>query len=192
MLSFLRMQTLDAIQNRRAVRDFTEAPVPRSTIERLIHAATLAPSAMNLQPWAFAVVSSREKTAALGIRAKEWLLAHFEETSLPPSLRDHIKPAEYSLFHGAPALVLVLARSADTQAAEDCCLAAQNLMLAARDEGLGTCWIGLSRPWLNLPSVKRELGVPERYHVIAPVILGYPKSWPESHGRERAEIHWIA
>lgn len=192
MHRWLCMQTLDAIKNRRAVRDFTEAPVPRPTVERLIHAAILAPSAMNLQPWAFAALTGRDRIAGIGRQIKEWLLAHFEETSLDPSLRDHIKPAEYSLFHGAPALILVLARSAEAQAAEDCCLAAQNLMLAARDEGLGTCWIGLSCPWLNLPSVKRELGVPERYRVIAPIIVGHPKSWPESHGREPAEIHWIA
>jgi nitroreductase len=185
------MQTLDAIQNRRAVRDFTDTPVPRAVIERLIDTAILAPSAINLQPWAFAPLSNREQIAELGARIKEWLLAHFGETSLPPSLRDHIKPADYRLFHGAPALVLVLARSAETQAAEDCCLAAQTFMLAARDQGLGTCVIGLSRPWFNLPSSKKEFGLPDDYRVIAPIILGYPREWPESHGRKPAEIHWI-
>jgi len=85
----------------------------------------------------------------------------------------------------------VLAKSMEPQASEDCCLAAENLMLAARDEGLGTCWIGLSRPWFNLPSTKRELSLPQQYEVVAPIILGQPKAWPESHGRHPAEIHWI-
>jgi len=185
------MQTFDAIKNRRAVREYTEAPIARSTVEHLIEAAILAPSAMNLQPWAFAVISGRERVAALGHRIKEWLLKNLEQTSLEPSLRRLIEPEEYRLFHGAPAIVLILAKTPDSQAAEDCCLAAENLLLEAREQGLGTCWIGLSRPWFDLPSSKRELGLPEHLHVVAPIILGHPKAWPESHGRKLAEIHWI-
>ncbi len=134
-----KMQTLDAIKDCRAVREYTDAPVTRATIDRLITAGALAPSAMNLQPWAFAAISGAERVTNLGSRAKEWLLSNFDQTSLEPSLRKLIEPAEYRLFHGAPAIVLVLAKSTAEQAAEDCCLAAHNLMLAARDEGLGTC-----------------------------------------------------
>jgi len=184
------MQTLDAIKNCRAVREYTDAPLTRATVERLIAAAVLAPSAMNLQPWAFAAILGAERVTELGSRAKEWLLSNFDQTSLEPSLRKLIEPAEYRLFHGAPALVLVLAKSPDKQAAEDCCLAAHNLMLAARDEGLGTCWIGLSRPWFNLKPVKHELGFPEEFQAVAPIILGVPKAWPETHGRKPAKVYW--
>jgi nitroreductase len=82
----------------------------------------------------------------------------------------------------------VLAKSVQPQAFEDCCLAAENLMLAARDEGLGTCCIGLAHPWFNLRSTEHELGLPEEYEVV---VLGHPKAWPESHGRHPAEIHWL-
>jgi len=85
----------------------------------------------------------------------------------------------------------VLANSEDSQSAEDCCLAGENFMLAARGEGLGTCWIGFARPWLNLPETKREFGLPEKFEVVAPILLGYPKEWPEPHGRNPAEIHWV-
>ena len=88
-------------------------------------------------------------------------------------------------------LVLVLAKSADTQTKEDCCNAAEILMLAGRAEGFGICWIGLARRWLNLPSSKRELGLPEQCHIVAPVTLGHPKAWPESHGRNPVEINWL-
>jgi len=185
------METIDTIKSRRAVREYSEAPVARETIERLIASAILAPSAMNLQPWAFAVILDRPAISAYAKRIKEWLLANFSRTSLPPSLRTLIEPESYNVLHNAPAIVLVLAKSMEPQAAEDCCLAAENLMLAARDEGLGTCWIGLSRPWFNLPPTKRELNLPEQYEVVAPIILGQPKAWPESHGRHPAEIHWI-
>ena len=107
------------------------------------------------------------------------------------SLKPLLQNTAYSLVHRAPALVLILATSNEQQPMEDCCLAAENFMLAARDEGLGTCWIGLARPWFNLPAVKAELRIPEKYQVVAPIVLGYPKNWPEPHDRNPAEIHWV-
>lgn len=190
------MELMDAIKERRAVREYTDRPVERSTVEGLVNAAIQAPSAMNLQPWAFAALLGRERVHDCGKRAKSWLLTNFEQTPFARSsesarMRQILEDKERLLFYNAPALVIVLAKSADSQAAEDCCLAAENLMLAARAGGLGTCWIGFSRPWLDLPATKRELRVPENYHVIAPILLGYPKAWPESHGRNRPEIHWL-
>ena len=185
------MELMDAIKSRRAVREYTDAPVERSVIERLIEAAILAPSAMNLQPWAFAVLLGRERIEDFAKRAKHWLLASLSQTSYEPSIRHMIEDPQFVLFYHAPALVVVLAKSSGTQSAEDCCLAAENLMLAARSEGLGSCWIGFARPWLDLPAIKAELKLPEQYHVVAPIVLGYPKAWPERHGRNPAETHWL-
>jgi nitroreductase len=185
------MELIDVIRNRRAVRDFTDASIDRPTIERLIEAAILAPSAMNLQPWAFAVLLGRERIEGHAKRAKDWLLASLSQTSYDPSIRHMLEDPEYALFYHAPALVVILAKSSGTQSAEDCCLAGENLMLAARNEGLGSCWIGFARPWLDLPATKAELKLPDQYHVVAPIVLGYPKAWPESDGRKLAEIHWL-
>lgn len=185
------MELMDVIRTRRAVREYTDAPVDRATVKRLIDAAILAPSAMNLQPWAFAVLLHRLRIGECAQGIKRWLLDNFSQTSFDPALRTLIQGEGYSIFHHAPALVLVLAKTRQQQAYEDCCLAANTLILAARDAGLGSCWIGLARPWLNLSSTKEELGLPEHYEVVAPVVLGYPKAWPGSHGRNPAEIHWL-
>ena len=185
------MELMDVIKNRRAVREYTDAEIDRATIERLIGAAVLAPSAMNLQPWAFAALLGRERIEGYAKRAKEWLLASLSQTAYDPSIRHMLEDPQFALFYHAPALVVVLAKSSGTQAAEDCCLAAENLMLAARNEGLGSCWIGFARPWLDLPATKAELKLPEQCHVVAPIVLGHPKAWPESHGRKPAEIHWL-
>ena len=185
------MELMDAIRNRRAVREYTNAPIERSVIERLISAAILAPSAMNLQPWAFAALLDHARIDGYGARAKSWLLENFAQTLFEPLLRHSVEDPKFAMFHGAPALVIILAKSSATQAAEDCCLAGENLMLAARDEGLGSCWIGLARPWLDLPATKAELRLPGSFRVVAPIVLGHPKSWPESHGRNPAEIYWI-
>ncbi len=185
------MELMDAIRNRRAVREYSDVPIKRATIERVINAAILAPSAMNLQPWAFAALLHRERIGEYAGRIKSWLLTNFSQAPFDASLRALIEDESYSVFHHAPALALVLAKSLQSQAYEDCCLAAENLMLAARDEGLGTCCIGLARPWLNLRSTKHELGLPEQYEVVVPIVLGHPKAWPEPHGRRPAEIHWL-
>ena len=188
------MTFTDVLKKRRAVRQYTRAAIGPREIEELINAAIEAPSAMNLQPWAFAVMLGREQIDACARRAKDWLMAHLSELSSAAQhrleQRIHDDP-DFTLFYQAPALVLVLAKSFEAQAVEDCCLAAENLMLAARDRDLGTCWIGFARPWVNLPEVKAELGVPDQYQVVAPIVLGHPAAWPESHGRKPAEIYWI-
>jgi nitroreductase len=185
------MELMDVLKNRRAVRDYTDSPLGRPAIERLICAATLAPSAMNRQPWAFAVLLDRQRIDEYADRARKWLLENLAAAGHDEGARDILDQPEYSIFYRAPAIVIVAAQSQASQAAEDCCLAAQNLMLAARDQGIGSCWIGFARPWLNLPSTKEELGIPGKYQVVAPIVLGYPRSWPETHGRKHAEIHWI-
>lgn len=189
------MKFIDVLKKRRAVREYTREAIGRTEVAALIDAAVHAPSAMNMQPWAFAVILGREQIDGYARRAKDWLLANL--THLPDSHARRLQESiladpEYSLFYHAPALVLVMAQSSETQAIEDCCLAALSFMLAARDRDLGTCWIGFARPWLNRPEIKAELGLPEQYRIVAPMVLGHPVAWPESHGRKPAAIYWVA
>lgn len=183
------MEFLDVVQGRRAVRDFRPDPVSAELIGRVINTAVLAPSAMNHQPWAFAVIRGVDRIDALGQRAKHHLLK--SASALPPQALELLNRPEFSLFYHAPVLILLLARSNDPQARQDCCLAAQTLMLAARDADLGTCWIGFATPWLDLPKTKSELGILHSYHVVAPIIMGHVAAWPEPHGRTPPEIHWL-
>jgi nitroreductase len=185
------MELAESLRKRRAVRDYSDVPLKAEVVKSLIEAATLAPSAMNLQPWAFAALLDRKRINEYGERIKGWLLKNFSKTGLDPSLRETIKDPQYSIFHHAPALILVVANSSGRQSAEDCCLAAENLMLAARDAEIGTCWIGLARPWLNQRAIKKELGLAEGCEVVAPIVLGYPKGWPEPHGRRPPQITWL-
>jgi nitroreductase len=183
------MELMEVLRNRRAVRDYTSATLSRTLIERLIEAAVLAPSAMNVQPWAFTALLDPERIDGYEERARRWFLESPEGSN--EEARSILRKPGFRIFRHAPALVLVMARSSAAQANDDCCLAAQNLMLAARDQGIGSCWIGFSRRWLNLPSTKKDFGLPEDYQVVAPVILGYPKAWPEFQGRRPPEIHWL-
>jgi nitroreductase len=184
------MDFLQVVQQRRAVREYRDVPVDPALIERLVGVAVLAPSAMNLQPWAFAVITGTERIDEYARRAKDHLLTQ-ATTPTSSRTRELLSDPSFSIFYHAPALVLVLARSDEGQAKEDCCLAAQIFMLAAREAGLGTCWIGLGRPWLDLTETKIELALPPHYHVVAPIVLGFPRAWPPLHERTPPEIHWI-
>jgi nitroreductase len=68
------MNLMQAIAERRAVRQFRATPIADDTVHHLIDAATLAPSARNLQPWSFAVLRDQNKIAGFADEALQWLL----------------------------------------------------------------------------------------------------------------------
>ncbi|HTU67563.1 MAG TPA: nitroreductase family protein [Steroidobacteraceae bacterium] len=182
------MEFVDVVLGRHAVRSYAPTPVPADLIAKLIGLAVHAPSAMNGQPWAFAVANDPQRIDEYASLAKEYYLAHED---VPNTVRAAIEARDHSIFHHAPVLVLVLAKSDTEQAREDCCLAAQTLMLAARDVGLGSCWVGFARPWLNRPETRAQLKLPRGYRVVAPIVMGYPTAWPPAHGRAEPEIRWL-
>lgn len=182
------MEVLEAIYERRAVRAFTPAPVDELDLEAVIDAAIQAPSGMNRQPWAFVIVDSREALGRVSALCKAHLL---EQSALDPRLaaaRDHLASPGVDILHQAPLLLLVCATESDPMAAKDCCLAAQNLMLAAVDRGLGSCWIGFCEPWLNTPEGKAALAIPPEFVVVAPLVLGHPAARPTAPPRRAARI----
>jgi len=182
------MDVLSAIRGRRAVRSYTDETVDRRMIERLLDAAVEAPSAMGLEPWAFVVLEDRDRLARFSDDVKKELSRRGEEPSR--ELADMLRDPSFNVFYGAPVLVIVCATSPKGQAAEDCCLAAQNFMLAAHAEGLATCPIGPARGWLGLPETKRRLGIPGEYVPVFPVVLGHPGQRPASHGRLAPAVLW--
>jgi len=183
-----RMDLMEAIRQRRAVREYSDAPVERDTVMTLIRAAIQAPSATNAQPWAFAVIQDRALLQRCSDRAKAHLLRELPPGSPLLQYRDSLADPRFQIFHHAPTLIIICATPDTSQAAEDCCLAAQNLMLAAHALGLGTCPIGFARAWLNTPEAKGELGIPAECAPVFPVTLGHPSGSTPPHPRREPEI----
>lgn len=185
------MDLMNGIRQRRAIRDYTDATVADSTLNELLEAAVQAPSALNQQPWAFAVYTGRAVLKDYSDRAK----LHYLGTELPPfgmhSRGDTLTDPNFNIFYNAPAFIVICAKPGMLNAAEDCSLAAQTLMLAAHAMGLGTCPIGIVRPWLQLPEIKDQLGIPPHYTAVFPLTVGYPAGQPEPVPRLAPEIvHW--
>jgi nitroreductase len=182
------METSTAIHGRRSIRNFSGKSLSRETIEGLIGDAVMAPSAMDSRPWAFFVVQDKTALSTINREAKRLMLGAMGER---PYLRRYEKSFEsekFDLFYGADALLGICAKPSGPNAAGDCHLAAQNLMLSAWDKGIGSCVIGLSSLYLNTSEAKRRLGVPDDYSVVVPIALGRCDETPTPSKRRQAEI----
>lgn len=185
------MELRTAIRQRRAVRDYTQEPVSAATLRELISAASWAPSAMNEQPWHFTVVTEAALLDEISSRSKEWMLKGVAAMPRPGHFRDLLADPDFHIFYHAPALIVLSVPGDGQWGAEDCALAAQNLMLAAVDQGLGTCWIGFAQGWLNTGEGHNVLGLPRQSRVVTPIIVGYPKTAPPPVARKAPLITWI-
>jgi nitroreductase len=184
------MELLEAINERRSVREYTDRAVDDAVLRELIDAAVQAPSAINQQPWSFAVVKDRALLAQISDKAK----AHLLRASLGvPAQRFHdmLSDPKFHVFYHAPVLIVISAAEPSDWIVEDCALAAQNLMLAAYAAGLGSCWIGFAQAWLGTSDGKSVLGLPASYVPVAPIIVGHPQRQPAPVPRKKPNIRWI-
>jgi nitroreductase len=190
------MDVQTAIRTRRSVRRYRNTPVSREVIHELLEAANLAPSATNRQPWEFVVVhrsyldrfedtlkeAFRERVASV---SEEAMRQAIKDLSLPedPS-GDKLKAlgAFYRTLGGAPVAIGVgLPREKDPWVWKnnicDAAAAIENLLLAAWDKGLGTCW--MTGPLkARADTIAALLGVPQDRELAAIVTVGYPDHQP--------------
>jgi nitroreductase len=170
------MHLTEAIHNRRAVRAYDARAVDEATLRALLEAAVQAPSAMNVQPWIFAIVQDRARLKRYSDRGKRQLL---ELSASEPKVRGYepmLRDERFNIFYDAGTLITIGVKDHTAFSDADCWLAAQNLMLAAYERGLGSCCIGFALGVLNLPEVKSELSIPAAGAAIAPIIVGYPSA----------------
>jgi len=161
------METLEAIMGRRSVRRFEQKAVSREDLTEIVRAGTFAASGGNRQNWRFIAVGEAGKVAAT-TDTLGWLNGWY-----PPE------------GHNPVAHVVALTPAgASRSVALDCAAALQNMLLAAWDRGIGSCWFG---------SVKRErlaeeLGIPEDWEVLAVVALGYPAEGAEATESDETRV----
>ena len=189
--------TLDWMLSRRSMRDFSERPVSRETLESLLLAATSAPSATNRQPWQFAVVRSRRLRTAIVEAVRE----RAEERKAVIQRGHHAEDfGNYGDFFHEPLLSaaviiipqyreypdliasLLASGGADPKAfntagamqAELCSTSAavMNLLLQAHASGLGGCW--MAGPMIARDRICALLGIAEPWQMVGAIALGYP------------------
>ncbi|MCM8822520.1 MAG: nitroreductase family protein [Candidatus Omnitrophica bacterium] len=152
------METMEAIRKRRTIRRFLQKPISFDILKELVDAARLAPSGGNLQPWEFLVIDDKNLLEPV-FSTLAWA-AYLGQEGKP---KEGEKPVAYiAVLHNKKM------KSFTPQA--DFGAAIENILLAAVDLGIGSCWIG---------SVQREklaeiLKIPADYSIEYVVALGYP------------------
>jgi len=183
------MKLAETIYGRRSTRAFSQQPVTTSLLERLIDSAIQAPSARNQQPWEFVIIQNSPLLDQISESSK----AHVRGTEkglLALHPHDTLNDPDFHIFYHAPVLIVISAEQGDW-AVENAALAAENLMLVAHANGLGTCWIGLAQDWLGTANGRRAIDVSEGFLPVAPIIAGYPAGDVPPVPRNPARLRWI-
>jgi len=163
------MDAIEALKKRRSVREFTDKPIPKGILEDLVDAARLAPTARNVQPWEFIVVTERSTLIKLG------------------------EIAETGRFIAQAASCIVVFCSDTKYYLEDGCAATGNILVAAAAHGIGSCWVaGDKKPYCQ--TICDLLKAPQGFKLVSLIALGYPKSKDVFKVAEKRSIkellHW--
>ncbi|MHC3129057.1 MAG: nitroreductase family protein [Candidatus Bathyarchaeota archaeon] len=156
------MDVLEAINERRSIRAFTDEKVSEKDVERLIDAARWAPSAGNTQPLELVVVKDKEMKRKLS------------EAAL-----------NQTFIQKAPVVIVVCAdlnrssrgygsRGKHLYSLQDTAAATENILLAAQELGLATCWVGAFRE----KEVAKAVKAPRNLKPVAIVPVGHPAERP--------------
>jgi len=161
------VKTFEAIEKRASVRVFEDRLVPKELLEKLVDAGRRAPSARAVEPWEFIVVTEKKTLMHFGAMA-----------------------GNSALIKGAAACVVIFCK--DTKYyLEDGSAATENILLAATELGLGTCWVaGDKKDYAG--EVAKVLSVPAEYKLISLVAVGWAGEETKQHkSRSLKEVlHW--
>lgn len=186
------------IEARRSIRAFAPKTVPRATLDTLVEAACLAPAPHHSRPWRFVLVDTDNAKTALAHGMGERWRADLEGDGVAPARIDELVDASFTKITGAPSLVLGcltwdgLDRYPDEtrQRAEfgmallSLGAAVENLMLAAAEAGLASCWI--AAPIFCPEAARDALELPPEWLPHAMVMVGEPD--PAYAGRARPPV----
>ncbi len=183
---------LENIHSRRAVRLFSSQKIPRDTMQEIINAGNAAPSGLNMQKWRFTVIDNpaiRRKFTELTIpQYKAWLAKAPAEVQKMRAEVD--KQVDDPVYYSAAAVVFVIGHGMAKDL--ECPLVCQNMMLAARSLGIGSCWVHMGQLALANAEIRKLLEIKEGETVYGPVIFGYPKDgkFPDAPPKKPAVVKW--
>jgi len=178
------MEIFETIFSRRSIRKFLEKPVEEEKIRKILEAATFAPSAGNTQEWRFIKIkNSHSSSKGARVLRRQSLKSQIAEAALGQMF---IAQAPVVIVVCADLLEIEMAygdKGKELYSLLDCGMAAQNLMLAATAEGLGTCPVGA----FDEEEIKEILDLPENLRPVLIIPVGYPAEKPEKTPRKSLE-----
>lgn len=168
---------LEKMKTRRSIRKFKSDMVPREVIDKIVEAGTYAASGMNRQPAIIVAVTNKELRDKLSK-----MNADIMGTNTDP-------------FYGAPVVLVVLADKTAPTYLYDGSLVMGNLMLAAHELGVGSCWIHRAKEEFESVEGKellKALGITGEYEGIGHCVLGYADGeYPDVKPRKDGWIYFV-
>lgn len=176
---------IDVLMTRTSIRLFTGEPVPAEQLETILRAGMAAPSAMNVQPWRFVVLTERERIDTLfgGGRRPEMFTTAGAVIVVCGQTNFMRKP------WGQPDAPEELHENIFWF--EDCSAAAENILLAAHALGLGAVWTAGYPAMERIAPLAQALELPEDVLPLCIIPIGTPAENPEPKDKWNPDnIHW--
>ena len=171
------MEALANLKNRRSIRKYKDTMVPKEILEQIMEAGLYAASGMNRQPVIMIAVTNKDMRDRMS------------------KLNAQVMGSDNDPFYGAPCLIVVLAEREMRNRVYDGSLVMGNLMQAAHDLGVGSCWIHRAKEVFDTEEGKeilKSIGVEGDYEGIGNCILGYVDGeYPQAAPRKENRIFWI-
>lgn len=167
------MDFYNVIRKRRSVRKYKKDKVPDEVLIRILEAGRIAPSAKNIQPWKFIVVRDIESKKKVAKACKNQMWMADADVIICGCA---IEKIAYGNMGGYMSSFPI-----------DLAIAIDHIILAATNEGLGTCWIGA----FDENEVKKVLDIPDDIRVVALTPIGFPLEDPKDRGRKSFEEVFI-
>ena len=161
---------IENIMTRTSIRQFTDQPVEQEKIDILLKAAMAAPTAVNLQPWHFIVITDKKTIG---------LLSGKQPTNAPLLIALCGDTDKTMMPDGKTKLPDFWV--------EDVSAATENLLLAAHALGLGAVWTGVYPAMDRTAEVANILNCPLNIVPVAVVRVGYPDEAPEPKNKFKEE-----
>ena len=183
------MDFAELMRNRRSIRQYEDKSVPTETIQEIIKESCLSPSSGNRQEWRFVIVNNRQMIKRISDESKANAIGDIESNPDAYMRRYEtvLRNKDYNVFYDAPCLIIILGPKENHTLQIDCTLIATYIMFSAVERGLGTCWIGMGK-YIKDPDLLNELGITDDLEIVAPLIIGYPKSIPGIAKRKEPQI----
>lgn len=173
---------INTIMQRRSIRKYLDKPVEHAKLELIAKCSINAPSGMNSQRWAVRVVES-----------KDWIdgtTAIYKKANPDMVSRD---PNFKNMYRNAPNIICVA--TPDGESSVDAGMLGENIMLAAKSLGLGTCCLGGVVRFLNANADCKpyldKLNLPDGYKISFIVAVGYPDEQPQARPRDASKVEFI-
>lgn len=171
------MNFQEVINKRHSIREYEKKQIPKKIIKDVIISATKSPSGANTQPWIFYVVQNKKKRDKMAEIIRDYYRVKANRERMKKNKYRKIVEKFYANLGDAPCCIFVYYKKMigfpDVVLSASTILAAGNLMNAAVEKGLGTCWIHSFL--LRRKKVNKILNAPKDQKLVAPLIIGYPK-----------------